>query len=68
MDTAGQERYEAITRMFYQFACGAFLVFDISQRDTFERCDHWYQEIQVNAGDTCRILLIGNKCDLDKER
>jgi len=40
-DTAGQERYRAITSAYYRGATGALLVFDITQRDSFQNCERW---------------------------
>ena len=40
-DTAGQERYRAITAAYYRGAVGALIVYDITQRDSFENCERW---------------------------
>ena len=38
-DTAGQERYKAITRAYYKGAKGAFIVYDITRKETFDDVD-----------------------------
>ena len=40
-DTAGSERYRCITTGHYRQAVGALLVFDITERDTFNNLDYW---------------------------
>lgn len=65
-DTAGQERYHSITKFYYRGANGVLLVYDISQRKSFENLDHWIKEIREIEPDVI-ILLIGNKIDI-KER
>ena len=40
-DTAGQERYRAVTAAYYRGAVGALIVYDITQRDSFENCERW---------------------------
>ncbi|CAM9552215.1 unnamed protein product [Heterosigma akashiwo] len=72
-DTAGQERYRAITRSHYRRAQGALLVYDISDRRSFENAQtYWVREIQNAAGEDAQlaecIFLLGNKTDLPKEQ
>ncbi|MES1922027.1 Ras-related protein Rab2BV [Bonamia ostreae] len=47
-DTAGQERYRAITAAYYRGAKGAFIVFDISSKQSFDNVAKWHEEL-VNA-------------------
>ncbi|KAK2949731.1 putative GTP-binding protein ypt3 [Blattamonas nauphoetae] len=63
-DTAGQDRYRAITSAYYRGAVGALLVYDISNRDSFENCDRWLRELKEHADPSVQILMAGNKCDL----
>merc|ERR1712063_239660 len=65
-DTAGQESFRSITRSYYRGACGALLVYDISRRDTFNHLTKWLEEARANANANMAIMLIGNKCDLDR--
>ena len=67
-DTAGQERYRAITSAYYKGAKGAFVVYDISQRETFDSVDRWISELRSNTDERMVILLIGNKSDLEDKR
>ena len=40
-DTAGQETFQSITRSYYRSAAGALLVYDITNKESFEACEHW---------------------------
>jgi Ras-related protein Rab-1A len=63
-DTAGQERFRSITKSYYAGSHGVAVVFDVSNRETFDRVEFWVKEIENSAVGTipCKIL-IGNKCD-----
>merc|ERR1719316_2605903 len=65
-DTAGQESFRSITRSYYRGASGALLVYDISRRDTFSHLARWLEEARANANANMAIMLIGNKCDLER--
>jgi Ras-related protein Rab-2A len=65
-DTAGQESFRSITRSYYRGASGALLVYDISRRDTFNHLTRWLEEARQNANPNMAIMLIGNKCDLER--
>ena len=67
-DTAGQERYKAITSVYYKGAKGAFIVYDITSRKTFENIDKWIGEIKERTTDDVKLIIIGNKTDLNNER
>lgn len=66
-DTAGEERYRAITKNFFHGSDGILFVFDITQRRTFEGIKEWIKESE-SAETGFQKILIGNKCDLEKER
>ncbi|EER16120.1 RAB-2,4,14, putative [Perkinsus marinus ATCC 50983] len=65
-DTAGQESFRSITRSYYRGATGALLVYDISRRDTFNHLTRWLEEARQNSNPNMVIMLIGNKCDLER--
>lgn len=67
-DTAGQERYQSITRAYYRGSKGAFIVFDISKKQSFESVENWLAELKKSADQNITVILIGNKCDLESER
>jgi len=65
-DTAGQESFRSITRSYYRGATGALLVYDISRRDSFGHVSRWLNEAREYSNPNMVIMLIGNKCDLDR--
>ena len=62
-DTAGQERYRSITQTFYKNALGVLIVFDLSNKQSFNELKNWMHHIKSHAGDEVCKLLVGNKCD-----
>lgn len=67
-DTAGQERFKSVTRSYYRGAAGALLVFDITNRESFNALSNWLSDARALASPNIVILLIGNKKDLDADR
>ena len=67
-DTAGQEKYKAITGAYYKGSKGAFVVYDITKKDTFASVEKWVNDLKLTGDPKITILLIGNKSDLDDKR
>lgn len=67
-DTAGQERYRAITSAYYRGAVGAFLVYDITKRQSFDNTQRWLRELRNHADANIVIMMAGNKSDLNHLR
>jgi small GTP-binding protein len=67
-DTAGQERYKSITNAYYKGSKGAFIVYDITRKETFDSVDKWISDLKQSGDKKITILLIGNKNDLDNQR
>jgi len=67
-DTAGQERYRSITNSYYKGAKGAFIVYDITKKSSFENVDSWLNDLKLNNNENINIILIGNKSDLEEKR
>jgi Ras-related protein Rab-22 len=64
-DTAGQEKYRALTKFFYKDAKVAILVYDITRYDTFKSIkEFWYEQVKENGPKNIVIGIAGNKCDL----
>ena len=67
-DTAGQERFKNITASYYRGAHGIFVVYDISDTESFKNINNWLIEIENNANKNVYKILVGNKCDLEDKR
>ena len=65
-DTAGQEKYNALTKIFLNEAKIVFLVYAIDNKSSFDKIDFWYKMVKESCGDIL-IALIGNKKDLYEE-
>jgi len=67
-DTAGQERFKTITSSYYSTAHGVLVVYDISSRESFSKVSNWLKEIDSYGRPDVQKILLGNKCDLIKQR
>ena len=64
-DTAGQEKFKALTKFFYKDAAIVILVYDITRRDSFDNIKNvWYQEVKENGAKDIILGIAGNKSDL----
>ena len=64
-DTAGQEKYRALAKIFYQDSKVTLLVYDITRKDSFEALkNYWYKEVRDNSSQDVVLVLVGNKSDL----
>lgn len=66
-DTAGQEKYKAITNSFYCNSNAALIVFDLSTAESFDRVDYWIKEVKKYTREDVILMMIGNKSDLEKK-
>ena len=70
-DTAGQERYKAITKCFFQRAQGIIIVFDVTNKRSFDDLKMWIDSIKSQSKltedlENMPIIIIGNKIDIPK--
>ena len=63
-DTIGQEKYRALTRMFFKDANIVILVYDITNKKSFESLDLWLDQVKNEIGDDFILAVVGNKSDL----
>eukprot|EP01118_Nematostelium_gracile_P000617 TRINITY_DN1066_c0_g5_i1.p1 TRINITY_DN1066_c0_g5~~TRINITY_DN1066_c0_g5_i1.p1 ORF type:complete len:194 (+),score=51.69 TRINITY_DN1066_c0_g5_i1:126-707(+) len=63
-DTAGQEKFRAMTSAYYRGAAGALLVYDITRHETFDNLANWFAELKTHAEGDLVVMLVGNKKDL----
>lgn len=67
-DTAGQERFRTITTVYYRGAMGILLVYDVTDRKSFENVRTWFGNVEQHASEDVNKILIGNKCDWEEKR
>ena len=72
-DTAGQEKFRFLPKKYYNNADGIFLLFDVTNEESFKNVSSWINDVKENSGKTnengnkssITLFLIGNKIDLD---
>ena len=72
-DTAGQEKFRFLPKKYYNNADGIFLLFDVTNEESFKNVSTWINDVKENSGKTnengnkssITLFLIGNKIDLD---
>mmetsp|Transcript_62139 Transcript_62139/g.178792 ORF Transcript_62139/g.178792 Transcript_62139/m.178792 type:complete len:205 (+) Transcript_62139:84-698(+) len=62
-DAAGQERF-MVQNNFYKGVQGVIVVYDVTDKESFDNVRHWMQKVDKSAPEDVNKLLIGNKCDL----
>lgn len=67
-DTAGQESFRSVTRIFYRGANIVFLVFDITREETFLNVQEWLLEVKQHSSPDVLVYLIGNRVDEEDRR
>ena len=67
-DTCGQEVYRSLITNFYRNASLAMMVYAIDNRESFLHINQWLKEVRVQSHPDVKIILIGNKSDLENER
>ena len=67
-DTVGQERYRAIGHSYYRGAHCALLVYDITNRESFESIRSWLAELQSMADENIVLMLVGNMKENEEMR
>jgi len=65
-DTAGAERYQAMSAMYYRSARAAILCYDLTDRSSFDKTKFWVDQLKTAEPD-CKIYLCGTKLDLIEE-
>ena len=63
-DTCGQEKFRSVTRQYYIDSQGIILVFDLTNKNSFNDLQSWYDEaINYINNKNCIFFLFGNKSD-----
>ncbi|KAF0410787.1 ras-domain-containing protein [Gigaspora margarita] len=67
-DTPGQERFRSIITAYYSGAMGILLVYDVTNKCSFNNIRNWFYNIEQHASEGVNKILIGNKCDCVEKR
>ena len=68
-DTAGEEKYRDLIKNYYNGSNGILLIYDITNRNSFDDLNYWLEELKKNCNlNNLYIYLVGNKTDLEKKR
>ena len=71
-DTAGQEKYQSVQRIFYKGSDGCVIVYDITNPESFKNVSKWKEEflnaVGLGSGEGFPVIIVGNKSDLATER
>ncbi|XP_029802180.1 ras-related protein Rab-26 isoform X3 [Suricata suricatta] len=67
-DTAGQERFRSVTHAYYRDAHALLLLYDVTNKASFDNIQAWLTEIQDYAQHDAVLMLLGNKVDSAQER
>ena len=67
-DTAGQEKFRAITTSYFKGSHAIMLVYDIADQDSFKNTNRWIRSIREHADSHTNVILLGNKCDDESKR
>ena len=67
-DTAGQERYKVLAKNYYKNSDGFLIVYDITNKKTFNDVANWIVQIRDAAPTNIKSVLLGNKSDLTNQR
>ncbi|KAG2391802.1 hypothetical protein C9374_013287 [Naegleria lovaniensis] len=58
----------SITAGYYKGAQGVLIVYDVTNRESFEHVKSWYDEVKQNTQEGVCIIMCGNKADIEKDR
>lgn len=67
-DTAGEERYRSVMGSYYRRVMGIILVYDTTERRSYNHVDYWLSEIKKHGASDVKVLLVGSKCDACEQR
>ena len=66
-DSAGQERYKALIPSYVRGAAIIFIIYDLSDYNSFVNVEGWINFIKQVNTDESLLILCGNKSDLDRK-
>ena len=67
-DTAGEDRFRAITKSYYRGANGILLIYDVTEQESFEHVRDWVEKIKEETSKGIIVYLVANKIDQNNKR
>ena len=67
-DSAGQDRFRTITTMYYRNSNGVIIMYDVTERTSFQNIEIWLQELEKYAHKDIPKIIVGGKTDLKNDR
>ena len=67
-DTCGQEKYRSLIDGFFVGLSLAIIVYAIDNTSSFDSIDEWIRQCKVKCSPETKLILIGNKADLDENQ
>ena len=64
-DTAGQEKFESLTKNLLRNSNGVIIVFDLSNEESFKKVEKWIKYVDDSNVPNIQMVLVGNKSDCD---
>ncbi|XP_071942107.1 ras-related protein Rab-8A-like isoform X2 [Antedon mediterranea] len=61
-------RCKSVSNVYYRGTGGIMVVYDITNKESFENCQVWLNDIKEKASPDVEIILLGSKCDEDDEK
>jgi small GTP-binding protein len=66
-DLGGQDSFKSLRKLYLEGSNGALVIFDLTERKTFDRLNEWVDSFKEARGEQ-PMVLIGNKSDLENQR
>ena len=67
-DTCGQEVYKSLISAIYRNSSLAIIIYSITNKNSFQHVETWIRDLKTNSNKNPKIILVGNKSDLESER
>ena len=67
-DTAGQEKYRSLIKIYFHQTNIALIVFDVTEPNSFKAIPEWIEQIRNSTEEDVFIILLANKIDLEEQR
>ena len=67
-DTCGQEVYKSLINSHYRNTSLAIIIYSVNNKNSFQHVEKWLKDLKLNSAKNIKTILVGNKCDLEKER